>query len=61
LWAFFFAAGYWWIPFALAWIFQLYYIKRKRIIDMSGVNLWLSTAVTVLLGLWTRYVYYGYL
>jgi len=59
LWAFFFAAGYWWIPFALAWIFQLFYIKRKRIIDMSGVNVWLSVVLTVILGLCTRYAYYG--
>ncbi len=59
LWAFFFAAGYWWIPFALAWIFQLFYIKRKRIMDMSGVNIWLSVVITILLGMWTRYAYYG--
>jgi hypothetical protein len=61
LWAFFFAAGYWWIPFALAWVFQLFYIKRKRIIDMSRVNVWLSVVITILLGVWTRYAYYGYL
>lgn len=61
LWAFFFAAGYWWIPFALAWIVQIFYIKRKRIIDMSRVNIWLSVLITLLLGAWTRFAYYGYL
>ncbi len=61
LWAFFFAAGYWWLPFAAAWVFQLFYLKRKRIIDLSKVNVWLSVAITVLLGLWTRFAYYGYL
>ena len=61
LWAFFFAAGRWWIPFALAWIYQIYYIKRKRIIDMSMLNIGLSVVITVLLGVWTRYAYYGYL
>lgn len=61
LWAFFFAAGYWWIPFALAWIFQIFYIKRKRIIDMSLANVWLSVAITLVLGAWTRYAYYGHL
>lgn len=59
LWAFFFAAGYWWVPFALAWIFQLFYIKRKRIIDMSLVNVWLSVTLTVAVGAWARFVYYG--
>ncbi|MDO8804104.1 MAG: DUF3307 domain-containing protein [Elusimicrobiota bacterium] len=61
LWAFFFAAGYWWIPFALAWIFQLFYLRRKRILDMSRVNVWLSVAITIVLGMWTRFAYYGYL
>ena len=61
LWAFFFAEGYWWIPFALAWIVQLFYIKRKRIIDMSRVNVWMSVTITILLGVWTRFAYYGYL
>ena len=61
LWAFFFAAGYWWIPFAAAWVLQLFYLKRKRIIDLSSVNVWLSVAITTLLGLWTRFAYYGYL
>jgi len=61
LWAFFFAAGYWWVPFAFAWIFQFFYIKRKRIIDMSRVNVWLSVTISVGLGIWTRYAYYGYL
>ena len=59
LWAFFFAAGYWWIPFALAWVLQLFYIKRKRIMDMTRVNVWMSVIITLVLGIWTRYAYYG--
>jgi hypothetical protein len=59
LWAFFFVEGYWWVPFALAWIFQLFYIKRKRIIDLSLLNVVFSAALTITLGLWTRYMYYG--
>ncbi len=60
LWAFFFVAGRWWVPFALAWVFQILYVKRKRIIDLSALNVGLSLAVTAGLGLWTRYIYYGY-
>jgi len=61
IWAFFFTSGYWWIPFAGAWIFQLLYVKRKRIMDLSGINVWLSVGMAVLAGFWTRVIYYGYL
>ncbi len=61
IWAFFFAAGYWWTVFAAAWIFQLFYVKRKRILDISGINIWVSVALAVLVGGWTRLIYYGYL
>ncbi len=61
LWAFFFAGGYWWIPFAAAWVAQIYFVKRKRIIDLSGLNVALNVAIAVGLGLWTRYMYYGYI
>ncbi|HAT73084.1 MAG TPA: hypothetical protein DCS63_09740 [Elusimicrobia bacterium] len=59
LWAFFFVGGYWWVPFALAWVIQIIYVKKKRIIDLSPVNVALSVGVTAALGLWTRYIYYG--
>lgn len=61
LWAFFFVAGYWWIPFAAAWVFQIFYVKRKRIIDLSAMNVALSVLITCGLGLGTRYIYYGHL
>jgi len=61
LWAFFFAEGRWWLLFAAAWAAQLLYIRRKRIMDLSGVNVWLSIAMAVLVGVWTRFTYYGYL
>ena len=61
LWAFFFAEGRWWIPFAAVWGAQLLYIRRKRIMDLSGVNVWLSVGVSALLGACTRLTYYGYL
>jgi hypothetical protein len=61
LWAFFFVDGYWWIPFALAWMIQIFYVRRKRIIDLSGLNVALSVLITSVLGLWTRYIYYGFL
>lgn len=59
IWAFFFASGLWWIPFALAWILQLFYVKRKRIMDLSALNVWVSVAMGLGAGVWTRFVYYG--
>ncbi|HAH31012.1 MAG TPA: hypothetical protein DCL44_01720 [Elusimicrobia bacterium] len=59
LWAFFFVAGYWWLPFAVAWICQIFYVRKKRIIDLSLLNITLSIVLTVFFGFWTRYIYYG--
>lgn len=59
LWSFFFVSGWWWLPFSAAWIMQMFYIRKKRIIDLSPANIMISTAVTVLCGLWTRKMYLG--
>lgn len=59
LWLFFLVEGRWWVPFALAWIVQIFYVRRKRLIDLSKINVALSIAITCGLGLWTRYIYYG--
>ena len=59
LWGFFFVSGYWWIPFMLAWVFQIFYIKSKRIIDLSYANVIISVLVTAVFGLMARFVYYG--
>jgi hypothetical protein len=59
LWSFFFAAGWWWLPFAAAWAVQIFYIRRKRILDISRANIVLSLALTSVVGLWTRYIYFG--
>lgn len=59
LWAFFFVGGYWWLPFAAAWVVQIFYVRRKRIIDLSGLNVALSVLITCGLGIWTRCIYYG--
>ncbi|MBI5743720.1 MAG: DUF3307 domain-containing protein [Elusimicrobia bacterium] len=59
LWAFFFVGGWWWVPFALAWVAQIFYIRKKRIIDLSAANVALSVGITAVLGAWTRYIYYG--
>ncbi|PIS46650.1 MAG: hypothetical protein COT17_07490 [Elusimicrobia bacterium CG08_land_8_20_14_0_20_51_18] len=61
MWAFFFAGGYWWIPFLLLWALQILYIRKKRIIDVSNVNFFISVSSAVLFGLVSRYAYYGHL
>lgn len=59
LWLFFLVEGRWWVPFALAWILQIVYVRKKRLIDLSKLNVALSVALTCALGLWARVVFYG--
>ena len=59
LWLFFFASGWWWLPFAAAWTVQMFYIRHKRVLDFSLANIALSVILTSGLGLCTRYIYYG--
>ncbi|OGS12572.1 MAG: hypothetical protein A2234_06285 [Elusimicrobia bacterium RIFOXYA2_FULL_58_8] len=59
LWLFFLVDGRWWVPFALAWILQIFYVRKKRLIDLSRLNVALSIFITCSLGLWARYIYYG--
>ena len=59
LWAFFFVPGHWWLPFAVAWAVQMLWVKRKRIMDMSGVNVLISAAMSMMLGALSRVYYYG--
>jgi len=59
LWSFFFAAGWWCLLFAAAWTVQLFYIRKKRIMDLSLANVLLSLSLTSLVGVWTRYIYFG--
>jgi hypothetical protein len=61
LWLFFLVEGRWWVPFALAWIVQILYVRKKRLIDLSKLNVALSIVITCVLGLWARFLYYGWL
>ena len=57
--SFFFSSGWWWAPFSSAWVVQIFYIRWKRIMDLSLTNIFLSLALTLPLGFWTRYIYFG--
>jgi len=59
IWAFFFVQGNWWIFFLVAWIFQIFYIRKRRIIDLSIINIVVSIFIACGLGLITRLIYYG--
>lgn len=61
LWLFFLVEGRWWVPFALAWVAQIFYVRKKRLIDLSKLNVVLSVFITCALGLWARFLYYGWL
>lgn len=58
IWAFFMLEGWWWSGFVVLWILQLYYLKRKRIIDITEINFWLSILISIICGIITRYCYY---
>lgn len=59
LWAFFLVKGWYWAPFAAAWVAQMVYVRKKRILDLSRINITVSVLVSVICGLWARYIYYG--
>lgn len=51
--------GSWWTLITLAWVGQLYYMKKKHIIDISGLNFYLSVFISLVLGVVSRYYLYG--
>lgn len=59
IWAFFLIPGLWWLGFLALWLVQLFYVKRKRIIDMSPLNFYGSIFSSVIFGLLSRRIYYG--
>lgn len=61
LWAFFLIKGWFWLPFWIAWVFQLYYFKNKKTIDITNLNFYLSIFITVFFGLLSRYYLYGHI
>jgi len=58
IWAFFLMKGWGWIFFLILWIVQLFYIKSKRIFDITNINLYLSIIISIIFGFITRYYYY---
>jgi hypothetical protein len=58
IWAFFLMNGWGWLFFLILWIIQLYYLKNKRIIDITNLNFALSIFISLVFGVLTRYYYY---
>lgn len=48
-----------WLFAGLIWLLQIYYIKRRRIVDISKLNLYLSILISVILGFVARFCLYG--
>lgn len=59
MWSFFFVKGWWWLPFFILWLIQLFYVKTKKIIDISSINIYVSAFSSIIFGLISRIVYYG--
>lgn len=59
IWSFFLIPGLWWMALLFIWIAQLFYVKRKRIMDMSNLDLYGSIVFSTIFGFVSRLVYYG--
>ncbi len=60
IWAFFMMPGNWWIALLALWLVQFFYVKRKRIMDVSSLNFYGSIVFSCIFGLISRFVYYGF-
>ena len=49
----------WWWFYALVWISQLAYMKKKYVVDISRMNFYLSIFITLILAVCARYYLYG--
>lgn len=58
LFGFFLIEGKWFILLALLWIVQIYYIKIRKIVDISNINFVMSITLSAVFGLLARYYYY---
>ncbi len=58
IWSFFLIPGLWWIVLLFVWIAQLFYVKKKRIMDMSVLNLYGGIVSSIIFGFISRWVYY---
>lgn len=58
IWAFFLLKGWWWLIFLFAWIYQLHYFRKKKTIDITNMNFYLSVFISIFFGLISRYFYY---
>lgn len=58
IWAFFLLKGWWWLIFLLAWIYQLNYFKKRKTIDITNMNFYLSIFISIFFGVISRYFYY---
>lgn len=47
----------WWFFLVPLWIFQLYYLKLRRIVDITNLNFYLSIFISIILGLVARYYF----
>ncbi|MEW5950566.1 MAG: DUF3307 domain-containing protein [Elusimicrobiota bacterium] len=60
IWAFFMMPGIWWIGLLLLWLIQLFYVKKKRIMDVSALNFYGSIFFASFFGILSRLAYYGF-
>ncbi|MBP7796029.1 MAG: DUF3307 domain-containing protein [Elusimicrobiales bacterium] len=59
IWGLFLLKGKWWLAILIIWIYQLYYLKKKKLMDISDINFYLSVSVSIVFGILSRYCLYS--
>ncbi|MDD4004641.1 MAG: DUF3307 domain-containing protein [Elusimicrobiaceae bacterium] len=59
LWLFFLIPGWRWIPWATAWAGYSYYLRKRRILDLSRAGFYSGLGVTLIAGIMARNLYLG--
>ena len=51
IWGLFFLRNKWWLAVLIIWIYQLYYLKKKKLMDISNINFYLSISISIVFGI----------
>ncbi len=59
LWLFFLIPGWQWLPWAAAWTGYSFYLRKKRLIDLSRAGFYSGLGITLVAGVAARSLYFG--
>lgn len=59
IWGLFLLRNKWWLAVLIIWMYQLYYLKKKKLMDISNINFYLSISISIVFGILSRYCLYS--